>query len=34
MDGKFQETQLTPMRKSPNVKTLGELTAILNAMMR
>lgn len=34
IDGKFQENQLTPMRKSPNVKTLGELAAILNAMMR
>lgn len=34
IDGKFQETQLTSMRKSSNVKTLGELTAILNVMMR
>jgi hypothetical protein len=34
IDGKFQETQLTPMRKSANVKTLGELTAILNVMVR
>lgn len=33
IDGKFQETQLTRMRKLSNMKTLGELAAIQHATM-